>query len=412
MEKEFLKLVRCVYCNQQFEIYRRINKSIIFTCSCQKYPFINRILYLKHDKARKQATAYLLQGKEKKALLSLLNVRFLLKLPLAVLILLSDFSKLVTKLTKKHFYQLLGFEKTVSLLTFFYYEKSESRYLKKRRRIPSYFFSLFAANLIKDNSTRVVDIGCGVGHLLPILSQKSNSKNVFGIDQSFINLFLARTFFSPSTFLICVDVENGLPFVDESLDIVLATDSFHYIKTKRFFLQEVARITKFNGKVAVSHTLNAPDNNIKGLSPNSLSKLLQQTGFNQISIYSNLSLWRSLSQNIPVRLDQSDSHQILKRCQAYSTFASKIQLPRTVQLTAKQHKLLKKTNIEYKKDPELLSEMRLQELTTQYSQFIFLSPHLDDAVLSCGFLLEHLLEMQIKNVSHYFFYPSIRISLY
>lgn len=55
-----------------------------------------------------------------------------------------------------------------------------------------------------------------------------------------------------------------------------------------------------------------------------------------------------------------------------------------------QRRTLLNTGIDYTVDPKLLSELIFDSWLRTFKRFVFISPHFDDAVLSCGSLLEKL----------------------
>lgn len=404
MDIEIFKSLRCVYCKQKLFLYKLSEISSILNCKCDCYPFINGILYIQKDTIQKKAVHFLRQRQDIEALKTLLNLRLLLLFPVSLLLLPSIFDATIRKIFKKHIYEIIGFKTVIRFLTVFSYPKDWVRYLCNREKTPSYFFSIAATNLVKNmkNSPTALDIGCGTGHLLRILSHKTDPRKIVGIDRSFLNLFFARIFFSdPKSLLICADVEKGLPFINESIDLILTTDCFHNLTNKRYFLNDVNRISKSTGILAVLHTLNNPRNRtetLKGLSPDLFRKMLHEKGFRRQTMFTNTNLWYLLQHNLPIHLDEENSHKDLQECYAYSVIASKKLLPNTINLTSEEKLLLKKTKITYIGDPILLSEFRLLEIINNYDNFIFISPHYDDAVLSCSLLLEILQSVRKKTL--------------
>ena len=384
----------CPVCGKPLWKYKNLGNSEILKCDCSEYPLVSGILYLKNDGVGKEAVECLINRKEEKALIALLNLRFLLFLPLYFLFISKPIAEFSMFFFKKPFYLFLGFENTIRIMTLFSFDKKWAWYLINRKKIPSYFLSLLTTNMVKKKGDKGADLGCGVGHLLPELESVVTPGNVYGLDSSFLNLFLARTFFAnPRTLLICCDMEKGFPFKDSSLNLTTVTDTFNQIKGKEAFLKEMGRILKETGVGAVIHILknSNPRYRLRGILPKKTKEFCKKAGFKKVSIYSNESLWNYLNFNDHVNLDESDSNRVIEKCNAYNFFVSKRRYEKNLlRLGQGQHKLLKNTEIFYGWEPELRDSLRLKSILKRYDEFIFISPHLDDAVLSCGVLLWEL----------------------
>ena len=391
-----IELLRCPKCEEKFK-FRKISGDIsLLKCSCAEYPLVEGIVYMYKDALRIKALKQFKKGAYTKGLMVLFGQRKLISIP-AFFLLLHNFFKL-------SFYKILKFDAIVNILVPFSYPKTWGWYIKNRPKMPSYFFSLASTNILKRDTQKVVDIGCGVGQLLGLLTHKTNPQNVFGVDYSFINLLLARRFFaSPQSLLICSDIEKGFPFKSDSFDLILSTDSFHYIKNKYLFLKESFRVVKNKGLLAVLHIVNSTKTvfgNVRGITPKKLSRLIRKAGFRQKVFYSNTSMWLSLVNNTQVSLGNSEFLKELKETFAYGFFVGKKKFSASVGLTEKEFKILKKSKINFSGDKELLNDVNLNNII-KYDSFLFLSPHLDDAILSCGLLMERLktLKKKIKVIS-------------
>ena len=153
--------------------------------------------------------------------------------------------------------------------------------------------------------------------------------------------------------------------------------------------------------LAVLHIVNSTKTvfgNVKGITPITLSAMLRNAGYQQYVLYSNTDMWEALKSNTPLRLNSPWFIHLLKNTFAYGFFASKNILEGTVKLTSIEYAKFKKTSIDFSRDKALLNELGIRRLIRNYDHFIFISPHLDDAVLSCCLLLENLKEAN-KQVS-------------
>jgi len=103
---------------------------------------------------------------------------------------------------------------------------------------------------------RAIDLCGGSGHLARSLSASLGSVPVVA-DLSFAKLWLARRFTAPASISVCCDGNAPLPFAKHAFDIVVCSDAFHYIWTKRLLASEMIRVAATGGAVVVTHAHNA-----------------------------------------------------------------------------------------------------------------------------------------------------------
>ena len=366
----------CPYCHKRLYIYKKIiNGTGIIKCECNFYPVVRNILYLKKDNLSKKAVNYIKKEKNIKALVTLLNLR---KKQLFPLILITYFD---------NFFIKLGFRNTIKFLSFFSQEKGWSWYLINREKIPSYYISKMASNFEKQVNFDSADLGCGIGQAI--------QNNTFNIDKSFANLILANLYSADlNKILICSDLERGVPFKTSILNLITCTDTFHYIQNKKLFLEDTKRCLKSSGFLSIIHTLNIiKKENILGLAPNKLIKIVRKIGFKEAYVVSNETIWEKIYQNSKTRINIKFKDTNIENCYAYNLFAKKNKFKNTnIKLPNVNNKL-----IEYKNDRELINYININKLIHSFNNFIFLSPHLDDAVLSSGLLLD-CLQKNKKNI--------------
>ncbi len=106
---------------------------------------------------------------------------------------------------------------------------------------------LYFFNLIKeDHITRVLDIGCGTGALLPDLEVLSPG-HIIGADLNLDYLYLAQAY-SPGADLLGANVYS-LPFPDNSFDVVLCHYFLMWVNDPPHALDEMKRVTRTGGTV-------------------------------------------------------------------------------------------------------------------------------------------------------------------
>jgi uncharacterized protein YbaR (Trm112 family) len=105
-------------------------------------------------------------------------------------------------------------------------------------------------------SGRALDVCGGSGHLTRSLLGCSTMPPVLA-DLSFAKLWLARRFTAPACEPVCCDGNAPLPFASRVFDLVVCSDAFHYIWTKRLLAGEMMRAADERGAVVVTHAHNA-----------------------------------------------------------------------------------------------------------------------------------------------------------
>jgi ubiquinone/menaquinone biosynthesis C-methylase UbiE len=96
---------------------------------------------------------------------------------------------------------------------------------------------------------RILDIGCGNGRLLKMITNQSNVE-AFGIDISEEMVRTARDENPEITF--CVSEADKTPFEDGFFDVVTVCCAFHHFVGPESFLKEAHRILKPQGKLYIA----------------------------------------------------------------------------------------------------------------------------------------------------------------
>ena len=95
-------------------------------------------------------------------------------------------------------------------------------------------------------NVNILDVGCGRGGGLKLISEKLNASYAAGVDISPDNIEFCKKHHSNGIDFFLGDAES-LPFANETFDIVMNVESAHCYPNYDIFLQEVARVLKPGG---------------------------------------------------------------------------------------------------------------------------------------------------------------------
>jgi ubiquinone/menaquinone biosynthesis C-methylase UbiE len=98
---------------------------------------------------------------------------------------------------------------------------------------------------------RVLDVGCGTGELLTRLAAKYPEARLAGLDPVPEMLKVARRKLSAKVELR-VGWANELPWPDDSFDIVVSCNMFHYITHPVEAVREMERVLRPRGKMVIT----------------------------------------------------------------------------------------------------------------------------------------------------------------
>jgi len=98
---------------------------------------------------------------------------------------------------------------------------------------------------------KVLDVGCGTGELLRRLAAKYPDSELSGIDPVPEMLAVAKQKLSARAELR-VGYANALPWADNSFDVVVSCNMFHYVTHPITALQEMGRVLRPGGKLVIT----------------------------------------------------------------------------------------------------------------------------------------------------------------
>ena len=159
----------------------------------------------------------------------------------------------------------------------------------------------------------ILELGCGPGYALTIASKRASLGKVCGIDNSSTMVQQARKRNRHSIELGRVQIHQGtfrpLPFLDSSIDKILAVNVIYFWNDAHAILKECRRVLRPGGKIAIYATDAATMRNWKFASndthilytSNKLVEILEQSGFHQFVIKTRaLQIWPKISGLIAV----------------------------------------------------------------------------------------------------------------
>lgn len=104
-------------------------------------------------------------------------------------------------------------------------------------------------NVMKFKCEKVLDVGCGTGTILSILS-KNDSIKLAGVDLSESMISVAKEKLDERVELKIGDSEK-LPWEENNFDLVICTDSFHHYPEPKRVLSEMKRVLEPKGRLLI-----------------------------------------------------------------------------------------------------------------------------------------------------------------
>ena len=122
----------------------------------------------------------------------------------------------------------------------------------------------------------VLDLGCGTG--ISSLSFFEQNFSVYGIDLSEEMLKAAAEL--PFKDLMCRNIENPLPFPENSFDIVTAVGVTEFINSPINLLSNISKVLKTDGLLGITFPVSENQRKeIRSYNPPQIKKLFSESGF-------------------------------------------------------------------------------------------------------------------------------------
>lgn len=266
--------MKCPYCGFDFnisKIYREANEEIlegIIACECNEYPILDGILFLKINPLKKYLIKCLKEGQLNRALehavfnigeracefSAFFNSKGLFGSALgkAISIFIENQSMNDYKnnfSSNKTFTNLMG-------------NNEYNIYLKNRFSTESLWSIYPFISILKENSDRILDLSCGMGHSSFILSTYVRPQQLVCADYHFRQLYINKRYFAKDATFICLDANCQLPFKNGIFSSLLMLDAFHYILERSSLAQEMDRVISSKGLLLLLHIHNSLNHNV------------------------------------------------------------------------------------------------------------------------------------------------------
>lgn len=282
MHYSFLKQLICPYCGSdlkvEFAVHQNKTELVngILKCDCSEFPVLNGILIFNFDSLNDLVIELLKNKKIEKAISICLGFDYFKRIQVektTSLVLpfphqLSDImryflSSLAEITVKKKFgrlYEQFSDKNIpfVNLLGNSFFDK----YLKHRFSADS-FWSLYPfLTIIDKKKMRILDLGCGAGHLSFVLSEYIKPFELCCADKCFNLLYLAKKYFASKADFVCLDFDIALPFKNRTFSSIIMSDALFLVKSRFSFVHEIERLLMEDCLSLFLHVHNSLGNNL------------------------------------------------------------------------------------------------------------------------------------------------------
>lgn len=104
---------------------------------------------------------------------------------------------------------------------------------------------LIAESIAEPSGKKTLDIPCGAGAFSKFLESQ-------GFDVSALDIGLVDDFLYDPARLKLADINDGIPFDDDSFDLVVSIEGIEHLENPSFFLRECSRVIKPEGLIVLT----------------------------------------------------------------------------------------------------------------------------------------------------------------
>ena len=303
MKFEFLKLVKCPYCDSYLETEYILDEKDdelingLVKCECSHFPILKGILILTEGYSKYRIVELVREGRNEEAIMRCLwpenfgNITSFRQLSLpAFLGLPWTIGTFLSRIAKKRISRKLYRQYSNRSVSFFDLmgNSPSDEYFKHRFSTDSFWSIYPFIPILKKKNERILDLNCGVGHGSFVLSDYGEPRQLVSLDKEFRHLYLAKKYFSSDSQFICHDSNFPLPFENGIFSSIVISDALHYVRSRNALVREMNRILSAKSLLLLLHVHNALTFNLGAgfpLSPNSCIDILRRNlGGAQIAI--------------------------------------------------------------------------------------------------------------------------------
>lgn len=149
------------------------------------------------------------------------------------------------------------------------------------------------SSLIKKESSKILDIGVGYGHIEKILNSSGKNISLYGIDISEVSIKKMKSLYGNK--FIVGSAEN-IPFNDNFFDYIVALDVLEHVDRKKIIqvLNQIKRVAKSGATILISVPINESQSDYKNnghLMRYTLSNLTKELSSVGISVDKHYNLY-------------------------------------------------------------------------------------------------------------------------
>lgn len=132
------------------------------------------------------------------------------------------------------------------------YNRLADVYDQRWHRYVTRTLDFFETWVALSHTEKVLDVACGTGEFERIVLAKNPEQRIVGVDISEQMLAIAQRKLQPfSSVSFAVANTSDLPFADQSFDVVVSANAFHYFDHPDTALREMKRVLKSAGRVII-----------------------------------------------------------------------------------------------------------------------------------------------------------------